>query len=164
MGRIKLFVMTVCGLALLTAGCASNKQFARIPDLNARVEDPGKGRVYLIRPSVVGSAVSMEVWDGNTHVGNTGSKSFLCWERKPGEAIVSGREENTSTTSLWVKPNERYYIFQHMRMGWVSARNELEVIPEEQALKLLKKCKAPKPGVCEDHPECKGKTAKDRDL
>jgi hypothetical protein len=153
-----------CALAVFAVGCASNVQFVRIPDLKARVEDPGKGRIYVIRPANVGRAASIEVWDGNIHVGNTGGKSFLCWEREPGEAIVSGREENVSTVSVWVKTNEVAYIFQHMRMGWVQARNELEVIPEEEATKLLRKCKGPKPGKCEDHPECKGQPAVKQDV
>jgi hypothetical protein len=143
-----------CALALLVAGCASNVQFVHIPDLKARVEDPGKGRVYLIRPSAMGTAASLEVWDGTAHIGNTGSQSFLCWERPPGEAVISGKEENISTVSLWVKTNEVYYVFQHMRMGWLQARNELEIISVEEATKLLKKCKGPKPGRCEDHPTC----------
>jgi hypothetical protein len=154
MNNLTLIRAGTCALALLAAGCASNVQFIHIPNLQARVEDPSKGRIYLIRPSAMGTAASLEVWDGSVHVGNTGSQSFLCWERQPGEAIISGREENTSTVSLWVKTNEVYYIFQHMRMGWVQARNELEIIPAEQGTNLVKKCKGPKPGKCEDHPEC----------
>ena len=157
MKKIKSFQMVTCTLALLAAGCASNVQFVPIPIGQGRVDDPTKGRVYLIRPSVMGSAASLEVWDGNVHIGNTGSQSYLCWERQTGEATISGKEENTSTVSLWVKTNEVYYIFQHMRMGWVQARNELEVIPAEQATELLKKCKGPKPGKCEDHAECKNR-------
>jgi hypothetical protein len=147
-------------LMLLATGCVSNKQFVRIPDVNNRIDDPAKGRIYLVRPSNMGTAVSMEVWDGNVHVGNTGADSYLCWEREPGEAIVSGREENVSTVAIWVKPNQSYYIFQHLRMGWLQARNELEVVPEEQGKKIMKGCRAPKPSKCEDHPECVNQPAK----
>jgi hypothetical protein len=146
-------------LALCAAGCASNVQYVPIPNLQGRVDDPSKGRVYMIRPSGMGAAASLEVWDGTVHIGNTGSKAYLCWERPPGEALISGKEENTSTVSLWVKTNEVYYIFQHMRMGWWQARNELEVISAEQGAELLKKCKGPQPGKCEDHTECKTGTA-----
>jgi hypothetical protein len=155
MNRMKLLPLATCLLALLAAGCASNLQFVHIPDQKVRVEDPDKGRIYVIRPSTFGSAASLEVWDGNIHIGNTGPQSYLCWERKPGEAIISGREENVSTVSLWVKTNDVHYIFQHMRIGWVQARNELEVVPEAQATELLKKCTGPKPGKCNDHPECR---------
>jgi hypothetical protein len=143
--------------ALSLVGCASNQQFVRIPDLNKRVEDPTKARVYVIRPSSMGSSASLEVWDGKVHVGNTGPTAYLCWEREPGPAEISGREENISTVPLTVQSNQAYYIFQHMRIGWVQARNKLEIIPEEEGQKLLRKCAPPKAGKCKDHPECAGK-------
>ena len=158
--RIRLLATSVSALAALLAGCASNQQFVHFPDQKVRVEDPTKGRIYVLRPSGASSASSMEVWDGDTHIGNTGSKSYLCWERPQGDAIISGKEENVSTVSLWVKTNSVHYIFQHVRMGWFAARNEMEVIDEEKALPLLKKCEPPQEGKCQDHPECRGEAPK----
>lgn len=152
---LKSFLTVTAGLFL--AGCASNQQFVRIPDLNKPVEDPAKGRVYVIRPSSMGSSASLEVWDGKVHVGNTGPSAYLCWERAPGPAEISGREENISTVPLTVESNQVYYIFQHMRMGWIQARNKLEIVSEEEGRQLLKKCAPPKPGECKDHPECRAK-------
>jgi hypothetical protein len=160
MTKMKSLPTLACALAALLTGCASNQQFVHFPDQNVRVADPTKGRIYVLRPSGMSRASSMEVWDGNTHIGNTGSKSYLCWERPQGDAIISGREENVSTVSLWVKTNSVYYIFQHLRMGWVAARNEMEVISEEKALPLLKKCKPPQEDKCQDHPECRGEAPK----
>lgn len=160
MTKMKLLQLSACALAALLTGCASNQQFVHFPDQKVRVADPTKGRIYVVRPSAMAKAASIEVWDGNTHIGNTGSKSYLCWERPPGDAIISGKEENVSTVSLWVKTNSVYYIFQHLRMGWVAARNEMEVISEEKALPLLKKCEPPQEGKCEDHPECRGEAPK----
>lgn len=164
MNQMKVVSLAACTLALFVAGCASNQQFVRIPNQNVRVEDPNKGRIYVIRPSGMGASASFEVWDGKVHVGNSASKSYLCWERKPGEAIISGKEENVSTVSIYVKANQPYYIFQHMRMGWVAARNELEVVSEEQGKELLKKCKGPKEGKCNDHAECKAQPPSGADL
>jgi hypothetical protein len=158
--KISLFATSACALAALLTGCASNVQFVHFPNQKVSVEDPNKGRIYVIRPSGMAKAASMEIWDGDTHVGNTGSKSYLCWERPQGDAIISGKEENTSTVSLWVKSNSVYYVFQHLRMGWWAARNEMEVISEEKALPLLKKCEPPKEGKCQDHPECRGEAVK----
>lgn len=160
----KATTLAACLLAALVTGCATNQQFVRVPNQNVRVEDPTKGRIYVIRPAASGAAASMEIWDGKVHVGNTGAKSFLCWERKPGEAIITGKEENASTVSVWVKANEPYYIFQHMRMGWWAARNEMEVVSEEKGKELLKKCKGPEEGVCQDHEDCKAHPAKSIDF
>ena len=147
-------LLLLCGAMSLLAGCASNQQFVRLPDLNKRVEDPARGRIYVVRPSATGAAASMEVWDGGVHIGNTGASSFLCWERDPGRAQVSGREENVSTVDLDVQSNQVYYIFQHMRMGWAQARNKMEIISEAEGQKRLKGCKPPKPSECKDHQAC----------
>ena len=158
--KLRLLSLSTCALAALLTGCATNQQFVPFPDQKARVADPTKARIYVLRPSGMGAAASIEVWDGNTHIGNTSSKSYLCWERPQGDALISGKEENTSTVSLWAKTNSVYYIFQHLRMGWWAARNEMEVISEEKALPLLKDCKPPKEDKCRDHPECRGEAPK----
>jgi hypothetical protein len=158
--KISLVTTAASALAALLTGCASNVQFVHFPNQKMMVEDPSKGRVYVIRPAGGAGMNSMEIWDGTTHIGNTGRKSYLCWERPQGDAIISGKEENTSTVSLWVKSNSVYYVFQHIRMGWWAARNELEVISEEKALPLLKKCSEPKQGKCQDHPECRAEAVK----
>ena len=148
-------ILLFCGATVLLVGCASNQQFVRIPDLNQRVEDPARGRIYVVRPSSAGAGASMEVWDSNLHVGNTGASSYLCWEREPGKTQVSGREENVSVVDLDVQANHVYYIFQHMRIGWVQARNKMELISEDEGQKRLKGCKPPTAGQCKDHPECR---------
>ena len=68
MNRMTLLCVTALALSLLGAGCVSPRQFVDIPDLDKKVEDPGKGRIYVFRPAAMGTAVSMEVWDGDVHV------------------------------------------------------------------------------------------------
>jgi hypothetical protein len=160
MTMMKLLPASACVLAALLAGCASPQQFVHFPNQKVKVEDPTKGRIYVLRPSGMSKASSMEIWDGNTHIGNTAASSYLCWERPPGDAIISGKEENTSTVSFWVATNSVHYVFQHLRMGWVAARNEMEMISEEKALPLLKDCKPPKEEKCTEHPECRGEAPK----
>lgn len=132
------------------AGCATNEQFVRMPDQSKRVENPQMGRIYVMRPTSFGAAASMEVWEGEKHIGNTGPGSFLCWEREPGAAKVIGKEENESVAALNIQSNQVYYIFQHVQMGWLQARNRLDVISEEEGTKILKKCSPPK--IVKEHP------------
>ena len=134
----------VTGAAFFLAGCASNEQFVRLPDQSKRVENQEMGRIYIVRPTSFGSAASMEVWDGEKHIGNTGPGAFLCWERDPGAVRVIGKEENESAVTLNVQPNEVYFIFQHVRMGWLAARNRLDVVSEDEGRKIFEKCSPPK--------------------
>lgn len=140
----RLFCLASCVLTLLVAGCASSVQYVRMPDLTKKIEDPTKGRIYVMRPSSFGYAVGMNVSDSGNPIGSTGAKGFLCWERDPGDVIVSSTSENTSRVSLDVRAGASYYVLQNIRMGIWLARTELEVINEEQAEKDLKKCQPAK--------------------
>jgi hypothetical protein len=143
-------ILINCAAALLLAGCAGTKQFVPMPDLSKTIEDPSKGRIYLFRPSSFGGAVGMNVADGGNPIGSTGPGGFLCWEREPGDVVVSATSENTSRVSLPVRPGSIHYILQSIRMGIWIARTELEVVDEERGRKELKKCK---PGKVEAPPK-----------
>ena len=134
-----------CSLAaLLFAGCAGSKQFVAMPDLTKPVADPAKGRIYLLRPSSSGGSVGMNVADNGHPIGSTGPKGFLCWEREPGDVIVSSTAENTRRVSLPVRAGSIHYVLQNIRMGIWMARTELEVIDAERGALELKKCKRAK--------------------
>ena len=67
-----IYFMPLVLLLLLATGCASTKQFVPFPDQMVRIEDPNKARIYVIRPSIVGGAISMEIRDGVMIIGKTG--------------------------------------------------------------------------------------------
>lgn len=133
-----------CLAALFLVGCASTVQYVSMPDLSKTNDDPAKGRIYVMRPASLGTSIKMNVADGGNPIGGTRPHGFLCWEREPGDVIVSSTSENTSRVSLPVRPGGTYYIFQHLRMGVWIARTELEVVSEEQGRLQLKKCKPAK--------------------
>ena len=139
--HITLLIAVSC---LFLVGCASTQQFVPLPDQTKTVEDSAKGRIYVMRPATVGAAISMDVSDGGRIIGSTGPHGFLCWEREPGDTVISSKAENTSAVNLPVKAGQVHYIFQHLRMGWVIARNQMEIVSEEEGKKVLKQCKPPK--------------------
>jgi hypothetical protein len=85
----------------------------------------------------------MDVSDSGKIIGSTGAQGFLCWEREPGDTVISSKSENTSAVRVSVEPGQVYYIFQHLEIGWVMARNELELVNEADGKKALKKCDPP---------------------
>jgi len=145
----RIIVLAGCAATLLVVGCASTTQYVPMPDQTKAVEDPSKGRVYVMRPSSLGYAVGMNVSDGGNPIGSTGAKGYLCWEREPGDVVVSSTSENTSRVSLPVRPGSIHYIVQHIRMGIWIARTDLEVVSDEQGKMELKKCK---PAKCNIRP------------
>ncbi len=93
---MKAFLFTILSAAaLVVTGCSSTQQFVPFPDQSKVVEDPSMGRIYVMRPATVGAAISMDVADDGKIIGSTGPHGFLCWERKPGDAVISSKAENT---------------------------------------------------------------------
>ena len=145
MTKKSLIIMVGIGsIILFASGCAGTKQYVPMPDQSTRIEDPNAGRIYVFRPARVGGAVAMQIRDGSTHIGRTGPRGYVCWEREPGYAQIKGKAENTSTLELDVEEGVAYYILQKVRMGILFARNKLELISEDKAQKYLKKCKPAK--------------------
>ncbi len=134
--KILLVIMRGC-----LVGCASAKQYVAMPDQNVSIEDPSKGRIYVIRPSSYGYAIPMSISDNNQLIGDTGPNSYLCWEREPAEITINGKSENNSWIKLSLTAGETRYIMQHIQLGFALPRNRLEEINQEKALKYLKKAK-----------------------
>jgi hypothetical protein len=139
-------VLTGCAalvIAMVFAGCASPQQYVHFPDQSKRVEDPQKGRIYVIRPSSTARSVSMVVKDGRKTIGCTGPNSFLCWEREPGKTTVTGTAEFPSSVDISVENGNVYFVFQHLAMGLMTSGDKLELVSEEKGRKILKKCNPP---------------------
>ncbi len=128
---------------LLVAGCASSKQYVPLADLSRPV-DNSQSRIIIVRPTIFGSAIRMKVREGIRAIGVTGPNSFLAWDREPGRASIVSNAENDDVLDLELEKGQTYYVQQHIRMGIVTARNQLELLPEEKGKNFLKKCKPPK--------------------
>jgi len=132
-------LIAVCAVFCLV-GCASTVQYVPMPDQNVSIQDPSKCRVYVYRPAIVGAAIPMSVSDNGLVIGQTGPKGYLCWERAPGFFVVKSEAENTDGMPITGTQGETYYLFQHVRMGLVVARSELERVQPEQGKADLRKC------------------------
>ena len=128
---------------LLFTGCASSQQFVHFPDQSKVVEDPSKGRIYVIRPKMTGLGIPSDINDDGASIGNTGPRSFICWERKPGDATISGTVDNTSEVKVKVQAGGVNYIIQTLHFGWLITTNRLDIVSEDAGKAALKKCKPP---------------------
>jgi hypothetical protein len=140
----RILSLLTCAAGLFLAGCASTLQRVPMPDQAKAVENPAKGRIYVMRPSDAGSMIRMDIVDGAELIGHTGPGGYLCWERDPGDVVVASRSENTSRVSLAVRPGTVHYVLQHIRMGLWLKRTDLEVVDEERGRTELNRCKPPR--------------------
>jgi hypothetical protein len=133
-------------LAILLTGCASSKQVVQIPNQALRLEDPAKARIYVMRPSLLGSAIKVTVTENDELVGKTASETYLCWERAPGEVSIRSRGgaglKRIRPITFQAEAGHVYYILQRVDAvsGW---RMEL-ITDEERARKYLRECKLAK--------------------
>ena len=139
----KKFILLIFAISVLVSGCASNAQYVHFPDQKKIVEDPGKGRIYLLRPKLTGMGISSDIIDDGEAIGCTSPRGFLCWERKPGSTTISGKTDNTSEITVNVQAGEVSYIRQTIDFGWISTDNRLDLITEQEGKEALKKCKLP---------------------
>jgi hypothetical protein len=139
----KKFMLLIFALALFVSGCASNAQYVHFPDQNKVVEDAGKGRIYLLRPKLAGIGISPDISDDGEAIGCTSPRGFLCWERKPGYTIITGKTDNTSEITVNVQAGEVSYIRQTIHFGWISTDNRLDIVTEQEGKEALTKCKSP---------------------
>jgi hypothetical protein len=137
------FILFIFIIPLLFSGCASNEQYVHYPDQGKLVEDPGKGRIYVIRPKLAGIGISSEITDDGASIGSTCPRGFLCWERAPGMATISGKTDNTSQVTVDVKAGGVSYIVQAIDFGWISTDNRLGIVSEQEGREALTNCKPP---------------------
>lgn len=133
----KLGFAAIALAAIVFTGCAKPVQFVPMP----KAPNAEMARVYVVRPSNFGGAIPMQVHDGEKLIGETGPSCYLMWDRKPGPCTITSKAENTSQVGPFeTLAGMAYYIFQHMEMGFVSARNSLEIITEAKGKELVGTC------------------------
>ncbi len=72
---------------LALSGCATTNQFVPFPDQAKDVSRPDKGRIYVMRPErMFGGALSFDILDGDTLIGQLAGGGVVSWEREPGQA------------------------------------------------------------------------------
>jgi len=130
----------------LFVGCAStpSNQLAPFPDQSKTVQDPSKGRIYVLRvQKVLGSAVAVPILDSRKQIGTLGPGSYFCWEREPGDVTVSSDASREMGGGIWnldltVEAGSVHYILQSFGFA-----NVLRLLDEEKGKRLLRHCKPP---------------------
>ena len=135
-------VLSILAIVLMTS-CASTTQFTKFAG-KEKLQSTTDARIYVLRPSILGSAVKMKVFCNDKLIGKTGPKSYLSWEVKEGEYTIRSNSENKDYFTVNAKAGKTYYIKQTPKMGWVVARVSLENLEENEGLAILNKLKNPK--------------------
>lgn len=100
-----------------------------------------KALIYVIRPTHLGAAIQTKLAVDGKWVGVNRANNYFHITLGPGPHYFCSQAENHSLLSLVVEAGKTYYLQQKITMGVMKARNDLEVLDEEQGKKGLAKCK-----------------------
>ena len=96
-----------------------------------------KALVYVLRPSMMGNKVQTKLAvDGDWKGVNRGNNYFY-FTLEPGEHYFCSAAENHSLLTLKVEAGKTYYVQQHIRMGVMKARNEIEAMDDGEGKSKL---------------------------
>lgn len=135
-------------LLLSIISCAPTKQFVAFSH-NKPIES-NKGRIYVIKPAFVGSAVKTAIFCNDVLVGNTANGSYLCWDVEEGIYIIGNTQHVHNGTTLGaasgedifrinVKAGKTYYLRQVPHFGGIS----FELIDNLEGEKSIQSRKRP---------------------
>jgi hypothetical protein len=138
MNKPKFFLITIFTLLSIAAYCQQDStSFLKPTDEEALV--------YVMRPSNLGFALGFSIACDNTLLGTTKGKRYVQGLVKPGiHKITASGGEKDAELEINVEAGKTYYIEQKIKMGLVLARTKLELVTEEEGIKLLAKCKPAK--------------------
>lgn len=129
----QLTVTALLALATLTAGCASVKMADDSQDAQAKTFQvtPDKANIYVYRNESMGAGVKMPVTLNGKPVGETVAKSYLMLAVPAGQQTLVSSAENDSELKLTAEPGKNYFVWQEVKMGFIKARNNLQVVDDK---------------------------------
>jgi hypothetical protein len=140
----KISIVVLITLAVFVFGsCAVSSKISTQESENSKNISPpdGKSLVYVYRTSALGFAVGLNVSINNNMLASFYPKKFLLCTLDPGKYVFSGHGENEDDVILNVEPNKKYYIEAKPKMGFASARIELELHGQSDGNEAIQKCR-----------------------
>ena len=117
---------------LFLVGCASAPMAPSDLDQKAKSfeNSSDKATLYIYRNENFGAAISMEVLVNNQPIGQTAAKTYFKYDLTPGHYQIQSKAENTSILDLDVLAGKSYFVWQEVKMGFIYARNKLQLTDE----------------------------------
>ena len=102
-------------------------------------ETTGTALIYVIRSTMYGNKVQTKLAvDGEWKGVNRGNNYFF-FNLSPGEHYFCSQSENRSIAVIKIEAGKTYYLDQSIHMGAIKARNDLNVMDDDQGRMRLEK-------------------------
>ncbi len=145
-------IITLCSLILFVsllplAGCATlptRDQMAL--DVKGYTlpqnTETGNAMVYVVRPSSLGTLIRFNVFVDNeedsSEMGYTRGWQYIYFFVTPGEHTIYSKAENWAEITIDAKAGDIIFLKQDPEMGFIIARNILELIPDVEGKYCVK--------------------------
>lgn len=147
-------LIIIFSIFLIITGCSPTKQFVAFSHDQTKAEN--KGRIYVIKPSFVGSAVKTAIYCNDVLVGNTANGSYLCWDLEEGMYVIGNTQHVHNGNTLGsasgedvfrinVKKGKTYYLRQSPHFGGIS----FVIMDTKEGENTIKSRKKPKVNYAE---------------
>jgi hypothetical protein len=107
------------------------KQFSKLPD---------KANIFVYRNESMGAAIKMGLYLNDAPIGQTAAKTYVNVQVAPGTYKIRSHAENNSEVTLDAKAGEVYFLWQEVKMGFGSARSNLQIVNAETGKKGVSSC------------------------
>ena len=123
--------LLVVSIALLS-GCASVPEASPELDQAAKTFSAprDKAGVYVYRNENFGAAIKLQLLLDGNYLGETAAKTYIYAEVPAGRHTLTGKGENDSAVTFDAVAGRLYYVWQEIKMGLMTARNELKLVDE----------------------------------
>ena len=102
---------------------------------------PDRAHVYVYRNESFGGAVKMDLFMDGLPAGSTVSKTFALVPVRPGPHKFVSKAENDSELPLLAQPGQNIFVWQEVKMGFLYARNKLQLVSPQQGQAGVLECK-----------------------
>lgn len=142
MRRQAFAVLSAACLVFVLIGCASAPMAVPQLDQKAKTFAPvaDKAVVYIYRNETLGAALSMDVSIDDKSLGNTVSKSFFRVEIEPGTHKIVSQGDKDKALDLKVEADKVYFVWQEVKMGFMSGGSQLQIVPEAKGHEGVNEC------------------------
>ena len=140
---VKSIFINACLLAVvLVSGCASVPMASPEADAVAKTFRGGaeQANLYIYRNESFGAAVKMSVFLDGTFVGDTAAKTYIFKQISPGNHVITSKAENNASLSIDAIAGKNYFVWQEVKLGFVSARSDLKLVDEAAGQAGVQEC------------------------
>lgn len=127
-------------LLIVLSSCASTVQVRDFAYGDPSVEK-NMAKIVVMRPSIMGGAIKMEIYQGPEYIGKVGPGGYLAWEvpaSQTEQILIRSNAANTKTMGIYPEAGKTYYIKQQSKPGLISVRSGLQLLDETEGIEIMK--------------------------